>query len=162
MFTTRTTVSQDVQTWISVHLAFAKFLSKIKGNFWGSAEAIHDTGTVFNFSFILDRNLAKANCTENHVCTSCDTVVLGSLIKFSSYLYSQENFVFQWMRVFVASKHNIGVLHELHPDHIAQSVVFFVDCVNCSIWNLKNKNWTTTVCTATVCRRCDKTYNLMS
>ena len=33
----RTTVSQDVQTWFSVQLAFAKFLSKIKGNFWGSA-----------------------------------------------------------------------------------------------------------------------------
>ena len=30
------------------------------------------------FPFILDRNLAKAKCTENHVCTSCDTVVLGS------------------------------------------------------------------------------------
>ena len=28
------------------------------------------------FPFILNRNLAKANCTENHVCTSCDTVVL--------------------------------------------------------------------------------------
>ena len=29
----RTTVSQDVQTWFPVQLAFAKFLSKIKGNF---------------------------------------------------------------------------------------------------------------------------------
>ena len=29
----RTTVSQDVQTRFSVQLAFAKFLSKIKGNF---------------------------------------------------------------------------------------------------------------------------------
>ena len=33
----RTTISQDVQTRFSVQLAFAKFLSKIKGNFWGSA-----------------------------------------------------------------------------------------------------------------------------
>ena len=33
----RTTVSQDVQTWFPVQLAFAKFLSKIKGNFWGTA-----------------------------------------------------------------------------------------------------------------------------
>ena len=33
----RTTVSQDVQTRFPVQLAFAKFLSKIKGNFWGSA-----------------------------------------------------------------------------------------------------------------------------
>ena len=31
---------------------------------------------IKKFPFILDRNLAKANCTENHVCTSCDTVVL--------------------------------------------------------------------------------------
>ena len=28
------------------------------------------------FHFILDRNLAKANCTENQVCTSCDIVVV--------------------------------------------------------------------------------------
>ena len=27
------------------------------------------------FPFILDRNLAKANCTGNHVCMFCDTVV---------------------------------------------------------------------------------------
>ena len=37
-----------------------------------------DTALPQKFPFILDRNLAKANCTENHVCTSCDTVVLGS------------------------------------------------------------------------------------
>ena len=37
----------------------------------------HDTGTVLKISFILDRNLAKANCTGNRVCTSFDTVVLG-------------------------------------------------------------------------------------
>ena len=36
-----------------------------------------DTALTQKFPFILDRNLAKANCTENHVCTSCDTVVLG-------------------------------------------------------------------------------------
>ena len=30
---TKTTVSQDVQTWFSVQLAFAKFLSKIKEKF---------------------------------------------------------------------------------------------------------------------------------
>ena len=30
---TRTTISQDLQTWFSVQLAFAKFLSKIKGYF---------------------------------------------------------------------------------------------------------------------------------
>ena len=35
-----------------------------------------DTALPQKFPFILDRNLAKANCTENHVCTSCDSVVL--------------------------------------------------------------------------------------
>ena len=36
-----------------------------------------DTALPQIFPFILDRNLAKANCTRNRVCTSCDTVVLG-------------------------------------------------------------------------------------
>ena len=36
-----------------------------------------DTALTHKFPFILDRNLAKANCTENHVCTSCDKVVLA-------------------------------------------------------------------------------------
>ena len=38
-----------------------------------------DTALPQNFPFILDRNLAKANCTENRVCTSCDTVVLDTV-----------------------------------------------------------------------------------
>ena len=37
-----------------------------------------DTALPQKIPFILDRNLAKANCTGNRVCTSCDTVVLGS------------------------------------------------------------------------------------
>ena len=37
-----------------------------------------DTALPQKFPFILDRNLAKANYTENQVCTSCDTVVLGT------------------------------------------------------------------------------------
>ena len=36
-----------------------------------------DTALSQKFPFILDRNLEKANCTENRVCTSCGTVVLG-------------------------------------------------------------------------------------
>ena len=39
-----------------------------------------DTAITHKFPFILDRNLAKANCTGNHVCTSCDTVVLGTRV----------------------------------------------------------------------------------
>ena len=40
IFITRTIVSQNVKTWFSVQLAFAKFLSKIKGNFWVSAPSM--------------------------------------------------------------------------------------------------------------------------
>ena len=65
--------------WFSVQLAFAKFLSKIKEKFQYSA-SIMDTALPQKFPFILDSNLAKANCTENHVCTSCDKVVLGLYI----------------------------------------------------------------------------------
>ena len=36
-----------------------------------------DTALPQKFPFILDRNLAKANCTGNRVCTSCDIVLLG-------------------------------------------------------------------------------------
>ena len=35
-----------------------------------------DTALPQKFPFILDRNLAKANYTEDHVCTSCDTAVI--------------------------------------------------------------------------------------
>ena len=38
-----------------------------------------DTTLPQKFPFILDRNLEKANCTENHVCTFGDTVVLDYL-----------------------------------------------------------------------------------
>ena len=37
-----------------------------------------DTALPQKFPFILDRNLAKANCTGNWVCTSGDTVVLAN------------------------------------------------------------------------------------
>ena len=40
-----------------------------------------DTALTQKFPFILDRNLAKAYCTGNHVCTSCDIVVLDSCFK---------------------------------------------------------------------------------
>ena len=40
-----------------------------------------DTALPQKFPFISDRNLAKANCTGNRVCTSCDIVVLGSSLK---------------------------------------------------------------------------------
>ena len=37
-----------------------------------------DTALPQKFPFILDRNLAEANCTGNRVCTSCDIVDLGA------------------------------------------------------------------------------------
>ena len=37
-----------------------------------------DTALPQIFPIILDRNLAKANCTGNRVCTSCDIEVLDS------------------------------------------------------------------------------------
>ena len=51
-----------------------------------------DTALPQKFPFILDRNLAKANCTENRVCTSCDTVVLGyhKKIAYFDMQYSNE------------------------------------------------------------------------
>ena len=44
-----------------------------------------DTALPQKIPFILDRNLAKANCTGNHVCTSCDTVVLGKDLKLTRF-----------------------------------------------------------------------------
>ena len=40
-----------------------------------------ETALPQKFLFILDTNLAKANCTENQVCTSCDIVVLTQCLK---------------------------------------------------------------------------------
>ena len=45
-----------------------------------------DTALPQKFPFILDRNLAKANCTGNLVCTSCDIVVPGRNINFDQYI----------------------------------------------------------------------------
>ena len=45
-----------------------------------------DTALPQKFLFILDRNLGKANCTEDRVCTSCDKVVLGTLLNCSEFI----------------------------------------------------------------------------
>ena len=39
-----------------------------------------DTALPPKFPFILDRNLAKANCIGNRACTTYDIVVLASKI----------------------------------------------------------------------------------
>ena len=46
-----------------------------------------DTALPLKFPFILDKNLANTYCTENHVCMSCDTVVLG-LYQIFTHVFS--------------------------------------------------------------------------
>ena len=55
-----------------------------------------DTALPQKFPFILDRNLAKANCTENRVCTSCDTVVLALIINYKQ-ISTRHNFFHLWV-----------------------------------------------------------------
>ena len=50
-----------------------------------------DTALAQKFPFILDRNLAKVNCTEDRVCTSCNTVVLGTTLTFFNTLEKCNN-----------------------------------------------------------------------
>ena len=60
-----------------------------------------DTALPQKFPFILDRNLAKANCAGNRVCTSCDTVVLGFCPSFriaTRHSSSGEKFIFYFLR----------------------------------------------------------------
>ena len=68
-----------------------KLLSKIKGNFWGSAVSMI-LALYWKYPFILDRNLAKANCTENRYCTSCDTVVFAWPVTFPTQWVSEYTF----------------------------------------------------------------------
>ena len=52
-----------------------------------------DTALPQKFPFILDRNLAKANCTGNRVCTACDVVVLArNFNKFYFEKYVSSNY----------------------------------------------------------------------
>ena len=60
---------------------YPKVADPLKGKFYYSA-SIMDTALIQKVPFILDRNFAKANGTKNHVCTFCDTVVLGYEIKY--------------------------------------------------------------------------------
>ena len=48
-----------------------------------------DTALPQKFPFILDRNLAKANCTGNRVCSSCDIVVFGYFLIFNNLQYKK-------------------------------------------------------------------------
>ena len=61
-----------------------------------------DTALPQKSPFILDRNLANANCPENRVCTSCDIVVLDPKLKCSN-----------------KTKCNVTVLPSHHRDTVA-------------------------------------------
>ena len=73
-----------------------------------------DTVLPQKFPFILDRNLAKANWTENRVCISCDTVVLDlniiildALQKFSNKSKRRKRFKALTLIKISASHNNI-------------------------------------------------------
>ena len=90
----RTTISQDVRTRFSVQLAFAKFLSKIKGIF-NTVSVSWIQHSLRNFLLFIKgptaQALYKANCTGNQVCTSCDIVVLGHCKKKESFSYNSKS-----------------------------------------------------------------------
>ena len=52
-----------------------------------------DTALPQKFLFILDSNLAKANCTGNRVCMSCDTVVIDALLKNRQFFHLFIHFI---------------------------------------------------------------------
>ena len=62
-----------------------------------------DTAFTQKFPFILDRNLAKANCTGNQVCTSCDTVV-HTVSNFVTEFFSFKKYCFVGTMAFDAPK----------------------------------------------------------
>ena len=64
-----------------------------------------DTALPQKFPFILDRNLAKANCTR--VCTSCDTVVLGEWLN--------ARFLLHWKKNTCLLSHMQGMINDYHP-----------------------------------------------
>ena len=65
-----------------------------------------DTALPQKFPFIFDRNLAKANCTGNHVRTSCDTVVLDI------YIFLREALPLAALLLLPQDRHGAGHHHE--------------------------------------------------
>ena len=52
-----------------------------------------DTALPQKFPFILDRNLAKANCSEKRICTSWDIVVLAGYHNLELIFLSKVRFL---------------------------------------------------------------------
>ena len=74
-----------------------------------------DTALPQKFPFILDRNLAKANCTKNRVFTSCDTAVLDpSLSAMAAYVGVMGCGDAIWQTVIVFNHHETVVFLGAH------------------------------------------------
>ena len=94
-----------------------------------------DTALPQIFPFILDRNLEKANWKGNHVCTSCDTVVLVYYInnlfhvicnymKLRAYIavihklfiphYFEASWNCKYLQVRIHTKYNIWICSNVH------------------------------------------------
>ena len=78
--TSKTTVSQDVQTRFSMQLSFAKFLSKIKGIF--NTRPVSWIQHSLQNLLYFRKELSEGQLYRKSVCTSCDTVVLGEELNF--------------------------------------------------------------------------------
>ena len=77
----------------------------------------------------LDRNLTKANCTGNRVCTSCDIVVLGSRKCFISLMDFLRNsdveglLLIEWLLLIVPKQWNEGMLCFLSFAHYKEQII---------------------------------------
>ena len=83
-----------------------------------------DTALPQNFPFILDWNLAKANCTGNRVCTFCDIVVLGQTKSLSVMTGNDASHVFLYV-VFPPSQSNRINSSPGHSKSMMHLVPFF-------------------------------------
>ena len=59
-----------------------------------------DTALPQKFPFILDKNLAKANCTGNRVCTSFDIVVVDLYIYIPLSILKDSCLFTAWRAIF--------------------------------------------------------------
>ena len=84
-----------------------------------------DTALPQKFPFILDRNLAKANCTDNHVCTSCDTVVLG---------YGIKKITTEQLALSANLAYNLWIIEEIAVEEMSWLVVLEIVENDCKNW----------------------------
>ena len=63
-----------------------------------------DTALSQKFPFILDRNLAKAKCTGNKVCSSCDIVV-------HIYIWTTISQVYIYIYIYITNPLNLNELN---------------------------------------------------